>query len=97
MAKEKKKASEPKKRKSPAKALPTPAPDVSAGDESGPVRKKSPARKRARKAPVIEISRDDIALRAYYLAERRHRLGHPGDETSDWIEAERQLREEAGR
>ncbi len=46
--------------------------------------------------PAVEISSDDIALRAYFLAERRQQEGIPGDEHSDWIEAERQLRAEAG-
>ena len=39
-------------------------------------------------------SQDDIALRAYYIAEKRRHHGHHGDETSDWIEAERQLASE---
>jgi hypothetical protein len=47
------------------------------------------------KEPVVELSSDDIALRAYYIAERRNRLNLPGDETGDWVEAERQLRREA--
>jgi hypothetical protein len=40
------------------------------------------------------ISREDIALRAYFIAEKRHREGLPGDEHQDWIEAERQLQAE---
>ncbi len=50
--------------------------------------------------PVAQVpvpSNDDIALRAYYIAERRQKLGWPGDSTSDWIEAERQLLAEARR
>ena len=39
---------------------------------------------------------EDIALRAYFIAEQRHRTGAPGDETGDWVEAERQLRFEHG-
>jgi len=45
--------------------------------------------------PKIVISNDDIALRAYFIAEKRNQHGHHGDSHSDWIEAERQLREEA--
>ncbi len=53
-------------------------------------------------APVVKkkpvsISNEDIALRAYFIAERRHKMGWPGDSTSDWVEAERQLRAEAAR
>ncbi len=50
----------------------------------------------AKKKPV-SISDEDIALRAYFIAERRHKMGWPGDSTSDWVEAERQLRTEAAR
>jgi hypothetical protein len=35
---------------------------------------------------------EEIALKAYYLAERRRHLGLPGDPQSDWLEAERTLR-----
>lgn len=54
------------------------------------------------KAPKKEktevlISNDDIALRAYFIAERRAQFGWHGDQTGDWVEAERQLREEAAR
>ena len=34
---------------------------------------------------------DDVALRAYFIAEKRRNLGLPGDEHQDWLEAERQL------
>ena len=42
-----------------------------------------------------ELSEDDIARRAYFIAERRRRLNASGDELGDWVEAERQLRKEA--
>ena len=47
-------------------------------------------------AAALEFSTGDIALRAYYIAERRRNLDLPGDEMGDWVEAERQLRTEAG-
>jgi hypothetical protein len=37
---------------------------------------------------------EQIQLRAYFVSERRQRLGSPGDSTSDWIQAERELRDE---
>ena len=47
-------------------------------------------------APVeVLIKTDDIALRAYYIAEKRQKFGLPGDSAHDWIEAERQLKAEA--
>lgn len=39
---------------------------------------------------------DDIALRAYFIAEKRRLHGLPGDESHDWLEAERQLLSESG-
>jgi hypothetical protein len=43
------------------------------------------------------IRTEDIALRAYFIAEKRHSSGTPGDELGDWVEAERQLlSEQAG-
>jgi hypothetical protein len=45
----------------------------------------------------VSISTDDIALRAYFIAEKRHADGLPGDEHQDWVEAERQLRAEAAK
>ena len=42
-----------------------------------------------------EPTDEQIRLRAYFLAERRHRLALPGDSNHDWIEARRQLIEEA--
>jgi hypothetical protein len=51
---------------------------------------------KASTAPQIaEPSDDDIRLRAYFLAERRMKLSLPGDSDHDWIEARRQLLEEA--
>jgi hypothetical protein len=70
-------------------------------------KKKSPAAKqpsaKESKIPVpkpvttrpAEPTEDEIRLRAYFLAERRHRLSLPGDSNHDWIEARRQLIEEA--
>jgi hypothetical protein len=60
----------------------------------------TPARSSTKKAqspsPLREPSDDEIRLRAYFLAERRHQLSLPGDSAHDWIEARRQLIEEAG-
>jgi len=39
-------------------------------------------------------SNEQVALRAYFIGERRRNLGIPGDETSDWVEAEREISEE---
>jgi hypothetical protein len=76
---------------------------------SGASKKKRPAatKKPATKEPVTtapkpavrgraEPTDEEIRLRAYFLAERRHKLSLPGDSNHDWIEARRQLIEEAG-
>lgn len=71
-------------------ALPKPEP------EAAPSKPKAAKEaKPAPKKPAIVISNDDISLRAYFIAERRQKLGWPGDSTGDWVEAERQLRAEA--
>lgn len=66
--------------------LPTPAKRTTAKKPSAP---RKPAAKKAPKTPAF--TRDDIALRAYFVSEKRRAAGLPGDEHSDWIEAERQL------
>ncbi|HEY5814231.1 MAG TPA: DUF2934 domain-containing protein [Terrimicrobiaceae bacterium] len=67
-----------------------PAPELQSPAAPKPVRETTPA-----EIPdVIGLSADDIALRAYYLAEHRRNLNLPGDDVDDWIEAERQLRKE---
>jgi hypothetical protein len=60
---------------------------------------KQPASSTATSATSVsaEPTDDEIRLRAYFLAERRHRLALPGDSNHDWIEARRQLIEEASR
>lgn len=66
-----------------------------------PAKAKSPtARTRVKAAAVTpaasaSITPADIALRAYFISEKRQKLGIPGDSTSDWVEAERQLKVEA--
>ena len=45
------------------------------------------------KEPVI--SHDEIALRAYFIAERRQKMDWAGDSHTDWADAVSQLRAEA--
>lgn len=44
----------------------------------------------------FEFSDDDVRMRAYLISERRQQQGLPGDSAHDWLEALRQLQEEAG-
>ena len=87
-----------------------PEPKKKARPATAPTKKKKPAA--AKKSPVkqpatsiaqpaasrpAEPTDDEIRLRAYFLAERRHQLALPGDSNHDWIEARRQLLEEQQR
>jgi len=68
--------------------------------KSKPAAPRKPASKAASFAaskPRLEPTDDQIRLRAYFLAERRHQLSLPGDSNHDWIEARRQLIEELQR
>jgi hypothetical protein len=47
---------------------------------------------RSRKAD--DPSFEQVQLRAYFIGERRKSLGIPGDETSDWVQAELELKAE---
>ncbi len=38
-----------------------------------------------------QLNQEQVALHAYFIAERRRKLGMPGDQTSDWVQAEREL------
>lgn len=44
---------------------------------------------------TLTIDSELIALRAYFIGERRRETGREGDETTDWLEAEQQLKSEA--
>lgn len=54
------------------------------------------SRKRGGKSEITavigSVTTEDVAVRAYYIGERRRYLGLRGDSESDWLEAERQLR-----
>jgi hypothetical protein len=58
--------------------------------------KRSPKTARAGQTSITAPTDEDIRLRAYFIAERRHRLALPGDADSDWLEAKRQLLSEVG-
>lgn len=97
------KASKPAK-KTAAKAADKAAPTVKRKPTTvkAPAKKTpmAPAKAKAPKessAAEIVITTDEIALRAYYIAERRRSMGWGGDEHSDWVEAESQLKAEAKR
>jgi hypothetical protein len=51
---------------------------------------------RRKSASVPPPTDEEIRLRAYFISERRHRLDLPGDTSSDWLEAKRQLFSEVG-
>ena len=49
----------------------------------------------SKKKVAPNVTADQIALRAYFIGERRRQLGWSGDEVSDWVDAEKQLLTEA--
>jgi len=73
-------------RRAPAKAKKAPAKKAT----------KPPAKTPSSSAGAAEPTDAQIRIRAYFIAERRHRLALPGNADSDWLEAKRQLLVEAG-
>lgn len=62
-----------------------------------PAAKKPATPKRSRKPAVAtSVTAEDIALRAYFIAQNRQRSGEHGTPEGDWLEAERQLASEDG-
>jgi hypothetical protein len=77
-------------KKTKAVALPVAEIPAVAEPKKTPVRAKRSVRSTGTKEPSYE----QIQLRAYFIGERRKSLGILGDETSDWVQAERELKEE---
>ncbi len=88
-----KKSDSPIKPAAPAKPSAVPASQPAAPKKAKPAVKAGKAAKPA--APAY--TREDVALRAYFIAEKRHTHGLPGNEHLDWLEAERQLAAENGK
>ena len=44
----------------------------------------------------VELTTEMVALRAYFIGQRRQENGQTGDSTTDWLEAEKELRGESG-
>jgi hypothetical protein len=59
------------------------------------VRASKTASPKTSSASLREPSDEEIRMRAYFIAERRLQLSLQGDSAHDWIEAKRQLIEEA--
>jgi hypothetical protein len=64
------------------------APAKTASSSAGNV---APVKTKSQKKVVTQPSSEQVALRAYFIGERRRSLGVHGDETSDWVAAEREL------
>jgi len=72
----------------PLKAVAVPAP-VESKPPKIVVKAKRMVKKTAPKLPAY--TQEDVALRAYFISEKRRSAGLPGDEHQDWLEAERQI------
>lgn len=80
-----------------AKAKPLAAPEkpVAAPARRQPAKAQT-ARGPAKAKAAAPYSNDDISLRAYFIAEKRRHAGIHAEPHHDWLEAERQLRQEHG-
>jgi hypothetical protein len=92
VAKEKRSVKKSKTVALPVKEIPTaPAAErPTALKSTAPETVKRPVRSSKAKEPSYE----QIQLRAYFIGERRKSLGIPGNETSDWVQAELELKAE---
>jgi hypothetical protein len=87
-------AAGPKKKSRPAAAKSSPK--KVAAKKTPATTSRGSSKKSFSSVPLREPTDEEIRTRAYFLAERRHQLSLPGDSAHDWIEARRQLIEEAG-
>ena len=79
----------PAKRTAKPAAAPAPVAEKKAAAPKKPAKAVAAPKRAAKKAAAFTT--DDVALRAYFIAEKRRQHGLTGDEHQDWIEAERQL------
>lgn len=56
--------------------------------------KQSPIKAAESSVKPAELRQEEIALRAYFLSEKRWKEGKQGEQHDDWLEAVRQLSEE---
>jgi hypothetical protein len=68
-----------------------------AGKTKKPIAKKAARNQKTKSTKSMEPTDEEIRLRAYFISERRRRFALPGDASSDWLEARRQLLSETGR
>lgn len=66
-----------------------------AATAAAPTKPRKPAGKKKPTPAENAVSDDDIRMRAYFIAEWRTKNGIAGDSASDWMEARRQLMQEA--
>ena len=88
VAKEKRSVKKSKTVALPAKEIPA------APAAEKPAIRKTTAKRPAGSSKAKEPSYEQVQLRAYFIGERRKSLGIPGDETSDWVQAELELKAE---
>ena len=76
----------------PSRKRPT---SLSDGKAAPRAKTRKPAARNKPKPAETAVSDEEIRLRAYFIAERRMQNGTPGDSSTDWLAARRQLLEEA--
>lgn len=89
-------AVKPAAKKAPAKKAPPRKPVAARTRASAATPARIITRRRGGKSEVVgvigTVTSEEIALKAYYLAEQRRNLGLPSNPEADWLEAERLLR-----
>jgi hypothetical protein len=76
----------------PAPAVAPKAPTTETKKPRKSIKPKSAAN--TRKLTTLSPTFEQVQLRAYFISERRRKLGLPGDESHDWLTAEQELRQE---
>jgi hypothetical protein len=89
-------AAKPVKAKERPKSAGKPARRTDGKPPAAPKLPAATAIRKTRRAGHVLISDEDIRIRAYFISEQRMHSGVPGDSAHDWLEARRQLQEEAG-
>jgi hypothetical protein len=82
-----------------SKTVALPAKEIAAAPiaETPPVRKSTETvtgKRAVRSSKAKEPTYEQVQLRAYFIGERRKSVGIPGDETSDWVQAELEIKAE---
>jgi hypothetical protein len=73
----------------------TKKPRKSSKVKTSKVKSAAKTKKLSRPKAIVHLpTYEQVQLRAYFISERRRKLGLPGDESHDWLTAEQELKAE---